>query len=162
MAKNKTGLCVGIAAVIVVVAVIVGVIIANNNKADNGGNGGGGTSQTTGLSAADLANVDETIAFGDFDAMQTLSKSIQNGEKTGKVVKIDGLVSKPGTTYSIVQENEGGTKKIGTKFVIEGADTSAYPKEGDHVVITGTVLEDPNTALSFYIETIAEKVEVKE
>ncbi|MBO4813157.1 hypothetical protein J5491_03370 [Candidatus Saccharibacteria bacterium] len=162
MAKNKTGLCVGIAAVIVVVAVIVGVIIANNNKADNGGNGGGGTSQTTGLSAADLANVDETIAFGDFDAMQTLSKSIQNGEKTGKVVKIDGLVSKPGTTYSIVQENEGGTKKIGTKFVIEGADTSAYPKEGDHVVITGKVIEDPNTALSFYIETIAEKVEVKE
>ena len=161
MAKNKTGLYVGIAAVIVVIAVIVGVVIANNKKAGDGGDNGG-NSQTTSLTAADLANVDETIAYGDFDAMQTLSKSIQNGEKTGKVVKIDGLVSKPGTTYSIVQENEGGTKKIGTKFVIEGADTSAYPKDGAHVVITGKVIEDPNTALSFYIETISEKVEVKE
>ncbi len=161
MAKNKTGVIVGIIAVVAVIAIVVGVVVANNKKAGDGG-GNGGNPQTTGLTAGDLANVDEIIAFGDFDAMQTLSKSIQNGEKTGKVVKIDGLVSKPGTTYSIVQENEGGTKKIGTKFVIEGADTSAYPKDGDHVVITGKVIEDPNTALSFYIETIAEKVEVKE
>ncbi len=161
MAKKNTGLVVGIVAVIIIAAVIIGVVVANNNKTGNGGdNGGSGTSQTTGLTAADLANVDETIAYGDFDAMQTLSKSIQNGEKVGKVVKIDGIVSKPGTSYSIVQANEGNTKKIGTKFVIEGADDSGYPKDGAHVVITGKVVED--SPMSFIIKTISEKVEVKD
>ncbi len=162
MAKKNTGLAVGIVAVIIIAAVIIGVVIANNNKAGNGGDNGGnngGTSQTAGLTAADLANVDETVAYGDFDAMQALSKSIQNGEMVGKVVKIDGTVSKPGTSYSIVQANEGDTKKIGTKFVIEGADDSSYPKDGSRVVITGKVIED--SPMSFIIKTVPEKVETK-
>ena len=158
MAKNKTGLVIGIVAVIAVIAIVVGVIVANNNKSGNGGEAGG-TSQTNGLSAADLANVDENIAFGEFDAMQTLSKSIQNGEKVGKVVKIDGLVSKPGSSYSIVQVNAENTKKIGTKFVIEGAADADYPKDGAHVVITGKVVED--SPMVFIIKTIPAMVEVK-
>ena len=158
MAKNKTGLVIGIIAVVAVIAIVVGVIVANNNKGGNGGEGGG-TSQTNGLTAADLANIDENIAFGEFDAMQTLSKSIQNGEKVGVVVKVDGLVSKPGSTYSVVEANAENTKKIGTKFVIEGAEDADYPKDGDHIVITGKVVEE--SPMVFIIKTIPSMIEVK-
>lgn len=159
MAKNKTGLVISIVAVIAVIAIVVGVIVANNNKSGNGGEPSGGTSQTNGLTAADLANVDENIAFGEFDAMQTLSKSIQNGEKVGVVVKVDGLVSKPGSTYSVVEANAENTKKIGTKFVIEGAEDADYPKDGDHIVITGKVVEE--SPMVFIIKTIPSMIEVK-
>ncbi len=159
MAKNKTGLVIGIVVVIAVIAIVVGVIVANNNKGGNGGETGSGTSQTDSLTAADLTNVDESVAFGEFDAMQTLSKSIQNGEKVGKVVKIDGLVSKLGSSYSIVQANTENTKKIGTKFVIEGAADADYPKDGAHVVITGKVVED--SPMVFIIKTIPAMIEVK-
>ena len=155
MAKNKTGLIVGIVAVIAVVAIVIGVVVANNNKGGNSGD----TSQTsnTGLSAADLANIDTTIEYGDFDAMQTLSKAIQNGEMVGKVVKVDGLVSHPGTAYSIVQPSADGSKKIGTQFIIEGSEE--YPKDGDKVVITGKIVEkDP---MVFVIKTIPEMIVVK-
>ena len=158
MAKSKTGLYAGIAAVVVVIAVVAGVLIANNNKGgDDGGNGGGDTSQSGGLTAADLANVDETIEYGEFDEMQTLSKAIQNGEMVGKVVKIDGLVSRPGTIYNIVQKNESGSQKIGTKFVIEGVSEEEYPQDGTRVVITGKVVEE--TPMVFVIKTIPSMIE---
>ena len=103
-AKNNNLLYIGIA-VVVVVAVIIGVIVAvKGNSGNNGGDSdNGGTSQDAGLTAADLAKVDVEIEYGDYDGMEKLSKSIQNGEMTGKVVKIDGVVMHPGTSYSIGQ-----------------------------------------------------------
>lgn len=160
MAKSKTGLYIGIVAVVVVIAVVAGVVIANNNKGGDNSNGGdNGTSQTSGLTAADLAKIDEEIKYGEFDEMQTLSKAIQNGEMVGKVVKIDGLVSRPGTIYSIVQENESGSQKIGTKFVIEDVSEETYPKDGTRVVITGKVVEE--TPLVYVIKTIPGMIEEK-
>ncbi len=151
--QPKTGLYVGIVALIVVVAVMIGVVVANQ------GNGEGGTSQTSsGLVAADLANVDVTVEYGDYDAMQSLAKSIQNGEMEGKVVKINGLVSHPGTIYSVVEENEEGTQKIGTQFVIADAEAE-YPTDGAHVVLTGKVVQkDP---MVYVIQTLNDFIEVK-
>lgn len=154
--QPKTGLYVGIVVVIVVVAVIIGVIVANN-----GSNGGeGGASQTeSGLVAADLANVDVAVEYGDYDAMQTLAKSIQNGEMVGKVVKINGLVSHPGTIYSIVEENESGSQKIGTQFVISDAAEAEYPVDGAHVVLIGKIVQkDP---MVYVIQTLNDFIEVK-
>lgn len=155
--KNNSLLYIGIAAV-VIIAIIVGVVIAMRNKGgDTGGNGGDSTSQTAGLSAADLANVDETVAYGDYDAMEELSKSIQNGEMVGKVVKIDGIVMHPATSYSIGQANESGSAKIGTQFDIVDAAAAYYPADGDRVVITGKVVE--KQPLVYMIETLSEFVE---
>ena len=73
--KNNSMLYIGIA-VVVIIAIVIGVVVAMRNKGDanngTGSNGGGGTSQTTGLSAADLANVDVTVSYGDYDAMEEL------------------------------------------------------------------------------------------
>lgn len=155
--KNNSLLYIGIA-VVVIIAIVVGVVIAMRNKGgDTGGNGGNSTSQTAGLSAADLANVDVTVAYGDYDAMEELSKAIQNGEMVGKVVKIDGIVMHPATSYSIGQANESGSAKIGTQFDIVDAAAAYYPADGDRVVITGKVVE--KQPLVYMIETLSEFVE---
>ena len=155
--KNNSLLYIGIAAV-VIIAIIVGVVIAMRNKGgDTGGNGGNSTSQTAGLSAADLANVDITVAYGDYDAMEELSKAIQNGEMVGKVVKIDGIVMHPATSYSIGQANESGSAKIGTQFDIVDTAAAYYPADGDRAVITGKVVE--KQPLVYMIETLSEFVE---
>ena len=109
------------------------------------------------VSKDDLRNVDAEIAYGDFDAMKNLSKDIQNGKMTGKVVKIDGVVSHPGQSYSIVQKSADGKQKIGTVFNIE--DSADYPADGERVVITAKVLE--NGAMNFQLYTLKEFVENK-
>ena len=164
--KSNNNLIIGIGAAVVVVLVAVGVIIGINAGKGGGESGGGdsdngsNTSQNTGgLSKSDLANIDVYVPYGDYDGMQTLSKDIQNGYATGKVVKIDGLVSKPMSSYSIVQASSDGTKKIGTQFIIEGGSESNYPKDGDRVEIVGKVVE--NSPLVFIIKTLPEYVTAK-
>ena len=109
------------------------------------------------VSKDDLKNVDVEVAYGDFDAMKTLSKDIQNGKMTGKVVKIDGLVSHPGQSYSVVEKSADGKQKIGTVFNIE--DSADYPADGERVVITAKVLE--NGSMNFQLFTLKEFVEKK-
>lgn len=159
MAKKNNNLIYICIAVVVVIAVIIGVIVAvKGNSGNNGGNSdNGGTSQDTGLTAADLAKVDVEIEYGDYDGMEKLSKSIQNGEMTGKVVKIDGVVMHPGTSYSIGQATEAGSSKIGTQFDIIDAAAAYYPADKDRVVITGKVVE--KEPLYYMIETLQEFVE---
>lgn len=159
MAKKNNNLIYICIAVVVLIAVIIGVIVAM--KGNGGNNGGdsdnGGTSQDAGLTAADLAKVDVTVEYGDYDGMQELSKAIQNGEMTGKVVKIDGIVMHPGTSYSIGQASEAGSSKIGTQFDIVDAAAAYYPADKDRVVITGKVVE--KEPLYYMIETLQEFVE---
>ena len=155
--KNNNLIYIGIATA-AVIAIVIGVIVTvKGNGGSEGGDNGGDTSQTAGLAAADLANVDIEIEYGDYDGMQSLSKSIQNGEMVGKVVKIDGIVSHPATTYSIVQENESGSAKIGTQFDIVDAAAAYFPADGDRVVITGKVVE--KEPLYYMIETLQEFVD---
>lgn len=159
MAKEKTtGLysCIAII-VVIIIAVVIGVVVANNNKA--GDTSDNGDSSSGGSTAQNYSTVDVSIEYGDYDGMAKLSKGIQNGEATGKTVKIEGTVSHPMSSYSVVQENESGNQKIGTRFIIDGASDDDYPEDGDHIVITGTVTElEP---LVFIIQTTKNHVEVK-
>ncbi len=166
MAKNKNNniIYIGIAVVVVVIAIVVGVVLMNNNKGsgDQGNNGGtvqdsnGGASEGAGLKASELENVDVVVEYGDYDAMYDLSKSIQNGEMVGQVVRIDGDVSHPMSTYSIVQQNADGSQSIGTQFIIDG--DAEYPEDEAHVIITGKVIE--KEPMVFVIQTLPEFVEV--
>ena len=168
--KLNNSLYIGIAAVVVVIAVVIGVMIlgkgagtGDNGTTDGtGGNGGGSnTSQTdVRVTAAELSNAEEAIEFGDYEGMYTLSKSIQNGEMTGKVVQIDGLVQHPGTSYSVVQENEDGSGKIGTVFIIDDATDADYPADGDHIIITGKVVE--TSTLNFTIVALKDFVSIEQ
>ena len=159
MAKEKKNnvLIYAVIAIVVVVAVVVGVILATK-KGGDGGNSGDSGNGTSGSIAADYKNVDVTIEAGDYDAMEALAKDIQNGEATGKVVKIEGVVSHPLSAYSVVVPNEDGTKKIGTQFVIEG--DGEYPEDGDSIVITGKVIEA--SPMYFVIQTIPDLLAIQE
>ena len=152
--KNNNSLYIGIAvAVVAVIAIIIAVVVINNRKGEDGDSDSG----SGGSSVVEYNSVDESIAFGDYEGMEKLSKAIQNGEMVGKVVKIKGLVSHPMSTYSIVQPNEDGTQKIGTQFIISDADDSDYPEDGDTVVITGEVVQ--NSPMVFVIKTTKNNVE---
>ena len=157
MDKSKKKLYIGIGAA-VIVAVVVGVIIAIAGRPKDGSGGDGGGSSTALVTADELKKVDTTILLGDYDGMTTLSKDIQNGYATGKVVKIEGTVSHPLSTYSVVQSNESGSAKIGTQFIIEG-DGATYPSDGSHIVITGKVVE--KEPLLYLIVTLPDYIEVK-
>lgn len=152
--ESKKWLCIGAVVAVVIVAIIVGIVVAKGNSGDGGSQTGGS------LTVADLSNVDIEIEYGDFDAMQDLSKEIQNGRANGKIVKIDGLVMHPGTSYSVVQENEKGSMKIGTVFSINDAVEAEYPDDGDHIIITGKIVEEK--PLVYTIQTLKEFVEVVE
>lgn len=155
MRKDNRNLIIGIVVVVVVViAIIIGIIVGNSAKpADDGGEPG--PSEPT----ADYSMVDEIIGFGDYGAMEIQAKSIQNGEMTGKIVQIDGIVSHPMSKYSIVEEDENGNG-IGTEFVIEGVDEDGYPQDGDHIIITGEIIE--KEPLYFVIKTTPEYVSILE
>ena len=150
MAKNnKRTLYIGIGAV-VVIAIVVGIIIAVTRGSGNN-NEGDGTNQSTVYTAGDFTPIQQSIEFGDYNAMCSLAKEIQNGEAIGKIVEIDGYVSHPGTKYSIVQKNGDGTKSIGTEFVIEG--NNGLEELIEHVMYTkndAVLTERTNSGYQIY------------
>jgi len=113
----------------------------------------------TGLSAADFANPDIVIENGAFASMAELPANIQNARSEGTVLQVDGDVVSYGMSYSIVEANADGTKRIGTVFVIEGASEADYPKDGQRAKITGIVGSD-ETGYTYHIKTLPEFVEV--
>ena len=115
----------------------------------------------TTISAADLANVDVVIEYGDYDSMADLSANVQSARAEGTVVQVDGMVVNygSGTSYSIVEPASDGTKRIGTVFKIEGAQNSDYPQDGQRVKITGIIGSD-ETGYTYFIKTLPEFVEV--
>ena len=160
--KQNKGLVIGIAvAVVAVIAIIVGIVLAKGNGGgtSDGGDESGTSQVESNVNEADYSVIDVSVEYGDYDTMYTLSKSIQNGEATGQIVRIDGVVSHPMSKYSIVQEDESGAK-IGTEFVIEGIEEADYPEDGDHVIITGEVIE--KEPLYYIIRTTPEYVEILE
>lgn len=168
--KSKTGLIVGIV-IIVVVAAVAGIVAINLNNSEEEQFYGlydsmlerarkqkADSQNTDNLTMDDLINTDDVVFvdIDEYDTAQEVSKAIQNGEMTGKVIQFDGYVSHPGTKYSVVQKSEDGSKKIGTEFVIVDADESEYPEDGARVFITGKVVE--KEPLYFVIETLKEAV----
>lgn len=158
MAKLNKNTIIGIAVAVVVVVVIAIVVVVINNKPNNGGDNSG-TDQNSEIVEDELSIIDVNINYGDYDEMATQAKAIQNGEMTGMVIIVDGIVSHPMSKYSIVEEDEDGNK-IGTEFFIEGLDEEEYPKDGDHVIITGKVVE--KQPLYYVIRTLPDYVEIIE
>ena len=118
-------------------------------------------SEEVDITPADLANVDITIEYGDYDAMSDLSANIQNARAEGTVVQVDGMVVNygAGMSYSIVEPAADGTKRIGTVFKILGASDADYPKDGQRAKITGIVGSD-ETGYTYFIKTLPEFVQV--
>ena len=140
---------IGVIAGVAVVAAVATVAVVMINK--NGGSGAGGASLVE-----DLKKVDAMISFDDYEGMQNLAKDIQNGKMTGKVVEIDGLVSHPGQSYSIVEKSADGKQKIGTVFTIDDGGEADYPSDGTRVTITAKVIE--KGSLNFQLVTLKEYV----
>ena len=140
MATNNKNMIISIAvAAVVVVAIIIGVVIGNSKSGgDSNGSDGGNTGNN--IASVDYSNVDTTIYYGDYEGMYDLSKRIQNGEAIGEIVSIDGDVSHLMNSYSIIQKDENDNR-IGTEFLIEGVDEGDYPQNGEHIMITGEVVE---------------------
>ena len=151
--KNKN-IIICVAVVAVVLIAVIAVVLIKNSQKETAESGDGGI-----VLQADYLEPDVIVEYGDYDMMRVQSKAIQNGEMLGKTIRVEGIVSHPMTTYSIVQEDEDGSK-IGTEFVIEGLDEDGYPQDGERVVISGEVAE--KSTLYYVIKTRPEFVEVVE
>lgn len=94
----------------------------------------------------------ETVAFGDFEGQEALSKKIQNGELTGATVEIEGTSKKLGTHYTIGQQAENNF--TGTSYTFDGE----YPADGAHVKLVGTVVTEGivSTIQASSVEVVAE------
>lgn len=158
--KPNKNMVIGIVvAVVAVVAIIVGIVIAKGNE---GGVGEGGDETGSGqvednVSEMDFSDIDVSVGIGDYDVMYAQSKAIQNGEMTEKIIQIDGYVSHPMSKYSIGERDENGSF-IGTEFIIEGVSDDDYPEDGDHVILTGEVIE--KEPLYYVIRTAPQYVEI--
>lgn len=166
--KAVKPILIGLVAIVAVVAIVWLIIRQTNNN--NGNNNGNSESAAevkdeTKVTAAELAadKVTDTVSFGDYTAMFTLSKAIQNGQKVGAIVKVDGRVSHKLSSYSVVQDNpkkeeEGEMSQVGTVFVIQDAEEADYPKDEDRIEITAKVMEV--SPLNFQLVTLKDFVKV--
>lgn len=116
-------------------------------------------------SKADNASVDynnPTVTITDYAAMETYAKEMQSNGHQGEVVKVVGINSRSNFgAKATVSISDGGSKKIGTTYKINGADSiDAYPAEDAEIEITGVVtLEE--SGLGCFIAVPADKVTVK-
>lgn len=91
--------------------------------------------------AVDLSKVDTEITFGDYAAMEDFQKKLGNFEAEENVVKIDGLCSKLGSTYSIM-EDDGNGSRLGVTLVVDGWTDADYPADYTRVQILGVVVTE--------------------
>lgn len=156
--KNTTIIVIAVVAIIAIIAAVF--LIVNNNK---GSSDGGQPVQDSSnvakrVSADDLkGEIYKTVEYNDYESMEKLSKEIQNGYITGKVVTIDGKVSHKLKSYSLVQRNSSDNKSIGTVFLIDDAEESDYPKDEDRIKITAKVVEVDT--MNFQLVTLKEFVQ---
>lgn len=105
---------------------------------------------------ADLSKVDVDIAFGDYDAMQNFMQKVGNFEAEENVVKIDGVVSKLGTSYSIMEEDANGGR-LGVTLVVDGWTDADYPADYTRVQILGVVVTE---GWNHYISVLPENITI--
>ena len=163
--KSMVPILIGLAAILVVVGVVWFIVRGKGNDPQPGADNGSSVEDKTKVTAGELAadKVTEKVSFGDYTAMFTLSKAIQNGQKIGAIVSVEGLVSHKTSSYSVVQENpkkgeEGEMSQIGTVFTIQDGDSADYPKDEARIKITAKVMEV--SPLNFQLVTLKDFIEV--
>ena len=165
--KAMWPILIGLAAVLVVVGVVWLIVRGkgDNSQPENNNNNAASVEDKTKVAAGELAadKVTDKVSFGDYDAMFTLSKAIQNGQKVGAIVSVEGIVSHKLSSYSVVQENpkkaeEGEMSQIGTVFTIQDGDSADYPKDEERIKITAKVMEV--SPLNFQLVTLKDFIEV--
>ena len=157
MAKDNKNMVIGIVvAAVVVIAIIIGVIVGINSGNNSGQSSEPGPEESS--NEVDYSNINVSVGYGDYDVMEAQAQAIANGEMLGQIVQIDGIVEHPMSKYSIVEPNEDGTKKVGVEFMIEGLDESQYPQDGEHIVMTGEVIE--KEPLYYIIKTTPEYIDI--
>ncbi len=79
-----------------------------------------------------------TVQFGDFDAMQKVSKTAQNNQYAeGQIIVIDGELSVNFGNAAIGEKSDDG-EFVGTTLEVEGWEEDDYPEDGSRVLVTAT------------------------
>ena len=135
---------------------------ADSSKADSGKAESSAASKADESSkSADVDYNNPTVTFGegDFEAYSTYVKEMQSNGHLGEVVKVTGIHSRSSFgAQATVSISDGGSKKIGTTYKLDGADKiDAYPANDATITVTGVVtLED--SVLGCYLAVPADKV----
>lgn len=102
------------------------------------------------------------IESGDYAGMEAFAKELQSGGNEGKVVRITGINARsPFGAKATINESDGSGKKIGTTYMIQGADSiDAYPEDDAEITVTGVVVKSDN-GVSCHVAVPAQNVQVK-
>lgn len=119
------------------------------SKADESGNAG----------EADFNNPTITFRDGDYDALKAYASEMQSNQHQGEVVKITGINSRSNFgAKATISLSDGGSRKIGTTYKIDGADSiDAYPENDATITVTGVVTLEEN-GLGCYLAVPADMV----
>lgn len=92
------------------------------------------------VSGVDFSSPSVVIAEGDYDAMETLAKQMQNFEiDADTVVEITGEVGASMMSHTIVVPNEDHSQRTGTTFELTGDPLPEVPSDGTPIHIVGVV-----------------------
>lgn len=92
------------------------------------------------VSGVDFSSPSVVIAEGDYDAMETLAKQMQNFEiDADTVVEITGEVGASMMSHTIVVPNEDHSQRTGTTFELTGDTLPEVPSDGTPIHIVGVV-----------------------
>ena len=108
----------------------------------------------------DFSNPEIKLSFGDYEGMETLMVEASEGKYDGKVVQIDGISAKYGSSYSVMERDEDAGASVGMTYKIKDAGDDGYPADDARVVITGVIAEGEYGAR--FIEVLPENVVVSE
>ena len=79
-----------------------------------------------------------TVEYGDFEAMQKISKTAQNNQYAeGQIIIIDGELSINFGNAAIGEKSADGDF-VGTTLEVEGWGEDDYPEDGSRVLVTAT------------------------
>lgn len=163
--KSVVPILIGLVAILAITGTVWLIIRGKNDNNAQPDNNTASVEDKTKVTADELASdkVTDMVPENDYTAMFTLSKAIQNGQKTGAIVWVDGQVSHKTSSYSVVQENpkkaeEGEMSQIGTVFTIQDGTAEDYPKDGERIKITAKVMEV--SPLNFQLVTLKDFITV--
>ena len=113
----------------------------------------------TEYASADFDKVETEVEYGDNKTMTTVMEDITKGKYDNKVVEMEGINTRYGTSCGILEENEDGTFVGAMYYIIDGVFPLDYPEKDAKIKLRGLVVVDETNG-SRYLEVPKDQIEV--
>ena len=113
----------------------------------------------TEYATADYEDVKKEIKYEDNKSMTKLMKDITAGKYDNKVVEMDGINTRYGSSCGILEKNEDGTLVGAMYYLIDAVFPNDYPEKNAHIKLRGLVVVDENNGAR-HLEVPKDQLEI--